>query len=65
MKKTYINPQVSITRLQYVEPLLAFSDNNKSGESIESGGEGSGTPDGDGIYWGNARGTNVWGGWED
>lgn len=39
MKKKYINPQTIVTKIQYAEPLLAFSDNNKKGESLENGGE--------------------------
>ena len=63
MKKKYINPQTTVTKIQYAEPLLAFSDNNKKGESLENGGEGEGTPDEDDIYWGNARGFSI--DWDD
>ena len=55
MKKKYINPQTTVTKILYAEPLLGFSDNNKSGESIENVSSGEGTPDDDDIIWGNAR----------
>lgn len=68
MKKTYINPKADVITLHYTSALLGFSDNDKYGNSIESGTNSDGVADSEGIYWGGSKENSFGGGvnlWDD